>query len=340
MVLFAVAGLALLSANNLIYLVLSCLLSAMILSGLVSRLGLSGLQLSISFPQHLFARQRSLARVTVSNLKRWFPSFSIWIGAAPSTLPQDSVAMEEIYCPMVSGGSKAVASVPITFSRRGVFRRGTFWLRSRFPLSLVERRIQLELAREVLVYPSVQPPPQVEDVLKRFGRFSHSAARGDSHDLYRIRPALPDDSARFVDWKATARSRGLMVREFTRWDQREIDVVFDRTASGPNASARFEKLVQMCAAACWRLYGMQAEIRFLAEDVSILSSPNSAAIYEILRYLALAQPRIGTEGPAPWEAAGSGLPLGEHYRLIFTLRPAERLSRVQSTEGHYFLFSS
>ena len=286
-----VAFAALTSGNNLIYLVLSCMLATMVLSGLVSRLGLAGLQLELSFPTHLFARQRSLARVTLRNLKRGLPSFSIWVGLAPTPDDHRSVVMDEVYCPMISGDSAAVVSVPITFGRRGRYGRGHFRLRSRFPFSFVERRVRLPLAQEVLVYPSVEPSRAVESIVEQFEQQWAAPARGDSHDLYRIRPAVYGDGARFVDWKATARSGDVMVREFTREDHRRLDIVFDRTLpEGAEWPTRFEKAVDLCAAVVWQLHSMQAEVRFSSDDVLILSSPNSAAIYEILRYLAVVEP--------------------------------------------------
>ncbi len=78
---------------------------------------------------------------------------------------------------------------------------------------------------------------------------------------------------------------------------------------------------------------MQAEIRFSSDDSLILSSPNSAAIYEILRYLAVVEPASGA-GPTPEHLAG---PAGERYRLIFTATKESALPALQSTEGRYVL---
>ncbi len=329
-----VAFAALTSGNNLIYLVLSCMLATMVLSGLISRLGLAGLQLQLSFPNRLFARQRSLTRVTLRNLKRGLPSFSIWVGLAPTAGDRRDVAMEEIYCPMISGGGTAVVSVPITFGRRGRYGRGHFRLRSRFPFSFVERRVHLPLTQEVLIYPSTEPSSATESIVERLEQQWTAPGRGDSQDLYRIRPAVPDDGARFVDWKATARSGDVMVREFTREDHGRLDVVFDRAIpEGSEWETRFERAVELCAAVVWRLHSMQAEIRFSSDDCLVLSSPNSAAIYEILRYLAVVAPAAGAERLLEHQAG----PTGGRYQLIFTAGEERALPALQSTEGRYVL---
>ena len=59
-----------------------------------------------------------------------------------------------------------------------------------------------------------------------------SFVRGRGSDLYRIREYMPEDSARHVDWKATAKSGSLKVREFSREDERKLCIVFDNPAAG------------------------------------------------------------------------------------------------------------
>ena len=50
------------SANNLLFLLFAVLLSALLVSGLVSRLGLAGLELDLKLPEHVAARRPVRAR--------------------------------------------------------------------------------------------------------------------------------------------------------------------------------------------------------------------------------------------------------------------------------------
>ena len=59
-----------------------------------------------------------------------------------------------------------------------------------------------------------------------------SFVRGRGSDLYRIREYMPEDSARHVDWKATAKSGSLKVREFAREDERKVCIAFDNPEPG------------------------------------------------------------------------------------------------------------
>src|SRR5918996_2428517 len=74
-----VAAAALISANNLLFLVLAAMLATMMVSGFVSRLCLAGLELDFLVPEHASARRQVPAKLYLRNLKFWMPSFSIYV---------------------------------------------------------------------------------------------------------------------------------------------------------------------------------------------------------------------------------------------------------------------
>ncbi len=325
---------ALTSGNNLIYLVLSSMLAAMLLSGLASRLILSGLQLQMSLPGHIFAGQPVLARVAVRNLKRWLPSFSLWIGAPGNAREAAEMTMEEAYCPLIPGGREVVALIETRFPRRGRYRNQQVWLRTRFPFHFAERRARLGLAQGIVVYPSVEPREEVEQVVRRIEQQGQARDRGDSHDLYRIRPALPDDGARFLDWKASARAGGLWVREYTREDYRRAHIVLDRNLpEGEQWLQRFERAVELCAAVAWRLHGNKVVLQFTSDDFAITSSPTSTTIYEILQYLALTEPIRGGGSRPPWDGYGAGGRSDAGFPVVFTAAASPEPA-VNLPQGH------
>src|SRR5665213_2209664 len=63
-----------LSANNLLFLIFSAMLALLLVSGFLSRLALSGLELELFLPEHVSARTPTPARVRIRNLKRLTPS--------------------------------------------------------------------------------------------------------------------------------------------------------------------------------------------------------------------------------------------------------------------------
>src|SRR5258708_6753569 len=126
--LLAVALAAILSANNLLFLILAAMISTLLVSGFVSRLGLAGLEMDLLLPEHISARRRVRAGVRLKNLKRWFPSFSIHLeGAADSGF--DSI----LYFAVLPGGATVEEPVDVYFAHRGSRKERTFQFSTRFP---------------------------------------------------------------------------------------------------------------------------------------------------------------------------------------------------------------
>lgn len=65
------------TGNNLLYVIVATLLSAIIVSGIASALVLRGLTLDVRLPEHVFAGRPMLARLLLGNTSSWLPSFSV-----------------------------------------------------------------------------------------------------------------------------------------------------------------------------------------------------------------------------------------------------------------------
>lgn len=284
-----VAGAALFSGNNLVYLVLSAMLAATLMSGLVSRLNLAGLQLSLGMPDHIFAGRATLARVGLTNLKSLIPSFAVRVRDAS---PGDDLVLQSAYFPIVASKESAAASVELLFTRRGRYKGSSVDLVTRFPFGLVERCVNLQLTDRIAVYPSVEMTPMAERALESLRQTGMSRMAGESHDLYRVRPAVPGDAARLIHWKASAGSPDLWIREFTREARFAVRLVLDRRASTPE---RFEEVVAACAAATWKLTREGADVT-LASDERLIVCRSPEQVYDLLGYLALVERDAQADG--------------------------------------------
>ncbi|MBZ5550096.1 MAG: hypothetical protein LAO22_19410 [Acidobacteriia bacterium] len=65
------------TGNNLLYVVVAALLSAILVSGVASALVLRSLELDVHLPEHVFAGRPMLARLLLRNTSGWVPSFSV-----------------------------------------------------------------------------------------------------------------------------------------------------------------------------------------------------------------------------------------------------------------------
>ncbi|HWE48797.1 MAG TPA: DUF58 domain-containing protein [Bryobacteraceae bacterium] len=285
-------SIAFLSGNNLLFLIFAVMLALLLVSGFLSRLVLSGLELELQLPEHVSARTPTPARVLIRNLKRFTPSFSIQLsGPAILTGP--------LYFPVIPGRggreSTLQAAIEIVFPRRGRHRENVFLLSTSFPFGFILKSTTVALHRETVVYPCLDDPqPEIDLVVDSVARQIAASARGTGQEFHSIRAYVSQDDARHVDWKSTAHTGALQVREFARDQQRGVEIHFDcRAGSGkkPDAesSAAFENLVERAAAFAWKCSLRGLDILFLSQNF-VADLSDKTGIYDMLVFLALAEP--------------------------------------------------
>jgi uncharacterized protein (DUF58 family) len=130
-----------------------------------------------------------------------------------------------------------------------------------------------------------------------------------SQDLLRLRAYEAGDSARHVDWKATAKSGALKVREFARDEEARLRVVFDNPAPGQVAAESYESGIRLAASLAWHFAAAPGRVSFVAPGF-----PSSSEVWEFLHYLALVQPVASS-------SILEDLPETGEFNLIVTARP-------------------
>ena len=81
LIIMVIAIAALNTGNNLLFIILANLLAGILVSGILSAIVLSQLEFDFALPEHVFAEQPFISRLTVQNLKWVFPSFSLTLSA-------------------------------------------------------------------------------------------------------------------------------------------------------------------------------------------------------------------------------------------------------------------
>jgi len=338
---------ALNTGNNLLFIVVSAMLAGVVVSGVASAGVLRGLELEVSLPQHIFAGRSVLGRLSLRNTRRAAPSFSVsvvpprlkkakqrWVWqrsvfAFPFRRPPEKqwlrlpdlslrkVAEPEVksgllrgavYFPYLPARATQSADLALSFERRGRYQQDGFGVATRFPFSFLVKTRRIPLKREVIVFPAVDATDELFEVLPLITGEFEAFVRGRGYDLYRIREYMPEDTARHVDWKATAKSQSLKVREFTREDERKLRIVFDNPAPGRISAEEYERAVALAASLSWHFAGEDTDLAFAAEGYE--GAPD---VYEFLHYLALVTPRAGA-------SVLDQLQLTDDYNVILTTR--------------------
>lgn len=301
-----IAVAALNTGNNLLFIILASLLAGILVSGILSQIVLSNLELEFVLPDHVFAEQPMISRLTVLNRKLFFPSFSVSVSsrdltkknqkaAAPQPVPARQILDEPVYLPYIPRRSAVTQHVELTFPRRGRCSQEGFRVSTKFPFGFLKKSHEVPIRREILVLPNIQPTEEFYEILPLIGGELESFYKGRGHDLYAIRDYQDGDSARHVDWKASAKAQQVKVREFTREDERRLVLAFDRrlASNDPKWVAQFEKAVTFCACLAWHFYEIDAQMQFLTADFETPMVAAAEIIYPILESLALIEPAFG-----------------------------------------------
>lgn len=303
-VILVVTILSLSSGNNLLYLILSILLATMFLSWLSSRLCLTRLDMQIRTPEHIFAKEPVPFDIRLTNRRKLFPTFSISFAVSekdPAGSSHNHDKVDLAYFPIIAGCTEARTRSERVYPRRGVYEISGYQLMTRFPFGFIEQRRFIEKHSEVYVYPQPLPLDHFPDIAPLALGRTESHIKGSGTDLYAIRNYLSSDHHHHIDWKATAKTAQLMVREFTRDDEWRVMIGFDpgvlkEVAERDDYSARFERAIGLAAGLAEYFTESGAEVRFLTPEEDSGYGIGRFHHYEILRQLAKLKPAPGETG--------------------------------------------
>lgn len=330
------------TGNNLLFLILACMMAGILVSGALSRAVLTGIELKFDLPEHIFAAQPVLAEVELRNEKPLWPSFSLRVAGDGKKAPAE-ILTRPVFFPYIPRKSAARQKVELNFPARGVYRQDAFGIRTRFPFGFFEKTRRVGSQIEIVVYPQVMPAAQLYEVLPLLSGEMDSLFRGRGHELHSLREYVSTDSARSVDWKVTAKSQRLMVREFTREEERRVILVLDSfigSSDSKDAQAaaehakRFERAVSLAASIAWHFHEINSAMQFRTDRISTPMAPAREIIYDALRELALIQPDASSTGGAFLDELTTER---EIFKIILTSRSQKSIPTALWSSS-YFIF--
>jgi uncharacterized protein (DUF58 family) len=322
------------TGNNLLFLVLSFLLAAMVIGFVAGSLCLKKLDVTMRFPETIFAGEKTPILVSMHNRKRLVPAFSVVVEVRGKERER-SIAAEHLDAALPKWIAKRLGQAPVvrrtldhfvyvagkesvekkaehTFLHRGRLSIRDFELSTKFPFGFFRHRRRLPAREaELIVFPQMIDVSSELETLPLDAGDRVSAKRGSGQDLLSLRTYQPQDDLRRIDWKATARTRQLTVREFAADDERRITIIFDpRVGTDPAdlpirekiaaeqagkpvvASPRFEHGTSLAASLLSHFAVENAQIRLIIGDQDTDFSTGRAHLHEALRKLALLEPQF------------------------------------------------
>lgn len=238
------------TGNNLLFIVLSFLLAGTVVGFFAGSISLKKLDIKMRFPDTIFAGEPTPILVSLTNRKRIFPAFSV-VAEVRGRERERSIAADEMdailphwiasrlgRAPVVrrtlnhfvhiSRNSTDEAKTEHIFAHRGRLLIKDFELSTKFPFGFFRHRRRLPArAAELIVFPRIEEVNvELENNPTNAGNYS-AGRRGTGIDLLALREYQPHDDLRRIDWKATARTRVLTVREYANEDEKRVTVIFD-----------------------------------------------------------------------------------------------------------------
>jgi uncharacterized protein (DUF58 family) len=242
--------------------------------------------------------------------RQWFRLPDLVLRKKAAAHAQEKILTQPVYFTFVGAQSSAGADLEVSFPRRGHYTQDGFTLATRFPFSFLVKSRKVALERDLLVYPALLESDDFLELLPMITGEFLSFVRGRGSELYRIREHTPQDPGRFVDWKATAKTGSLKVREFTREDERRLRLVFDNPEPGRVSTEAYERSVSLAASLACHFNSENVDLSFAGTGYD-----GGLHLQDFLRYLATVEP--DSRDPLFLDA----LPVSHDFNVIFTSRP-------------------
>ncbi|MDR0652490.1 MAG: DUF58 domain-containing protein [Synergistaceae bacterium] len=197
--------LAINGGNNFHYLVAAAILGYMLASGVAGRRNIRRAEVSLSFPDEVYARTSFMLGVKVRNK-----------GRRPIFLIDVRVRDSHVFFPIVQPGETLTKPLALQLTSRGVQDVSDIELSSAYPFDFFTRYWPVSFKGHVIVFPE----PIASD--NRAGTWLSSpdeyGAIRDKLDAERdvagVRPYAEGDSMRTIHWKSTARTGRLKSRMY------------------------------------------------------------------------------------------------------------------------------
>ena len=171
----------------------------------------------------------------------------------------------------LAGSEQRTLTRSILAEKRGTYQLNKISLIGGDSMGLFRVSRTFELPGEIVIYPSTVRISQIPLELKHRIRVSQSGrplgVSGQGQDIFGIREYRPGDPVRLIHWKASAKKRKLLVKEFEAHAITKINIMLDvrKKDIGEDAvNNNFEYLVSTAASLVRYLSGVYCNVTFVA----------------------------------------------------------------------------
>ncbi|HET7534849.1 MAG TPA: DUF58 domain-containing protein, partial [Candidatus Didemnitutus sp.] len=289
----------------------SLLLACLLLSGLMSWFNFMGVCWRVRPQGPWRAGHETFVTVEVANRKKWLPTYGLWFDFAthPKRLvpldDNDEINVREVLKSFESSvtrgrlfmrerleaGGEAALDWVHKPAQRGRASVELASVGSFFPFGFLRKNIGTALKHTVLVWPAQVEYQWRGATVAAGGAAGRRTARiGTGEDLLALRRYAQGDSHRLIHWKASARLRQLMVRQFAAESLDGYVLQFDAPAAVWTRPEQFELLCSLAGTLAEDLFA-QGRLRGVQVNGGpLLETSRQRDVEAFLDELALAMP--------------------------------------------------
>jgi uncharacterized protein (DUF58 family) len=146
---------------------------------------------------------------------------------------------EPVYADIVPGETTGIA-IPVTTRRRGLLRSGRLEVFTRYPVGLFHAWSYVDFGLTAVVYPKPDPFAGAPPAQSRSHSEEGIPVAGEE-EFNMLRAYRAGDAPRQIAWKALAREKGLLTKEFSAMASSELWIEWEE-AHGADLEARLSVL--------------------------------------------------------------------------------------------------
>ncbi len=238
------------SQANLLFGVFGLMIGILLISALICRLVLAGLQVKRVIPEYVAVGQNATIRYDFFNEKRFWPSLSV--GLAELDGAEAFTHQPQAYMLHVAAGKSASAPINVVPKRRGLHKLTNFQISTSFPFGFVKRALMGRSDDAILIYPAIGA------VSPRLLSLCRSAERGGANmkprrngadEFYGVKEFRLGENPRWIHWKRSARTGELVSKEMVQISPPRLLILVDTFIESLTLAehAAVEKTIAMAA---------------------------------------------------------------------------------------------
>ena len=282
------------TGNNLIYLVLSLLLSIIFISIILLKNNMKSLSLNVIQNKPIFANTPSEILLKLKNMKGFY-TYSIKVISS-------FVIKEGLYFSKIPPYKELSRNAMVIFNSRGLYKHGDFYLESGYPFIFLKQSILCNVKGEIIVYPEIKEQSHFLQSYIKEGQESINQRIGVGEDFSMVREFRYGDDSRRIHWKASAKTEKLLVMEYDASEIRKLTIILDNL-NVPDKND-FEKAVSF-AASIADYYILQGYyVRLLTCGKVVPFGTGQEQLFKILDVLAIIESKNIWECPITFYSDG------------------------------------